>query len=159
MSALIVVAYPDKQQGDAFFTKLAQAQKEKIFDLEKAVLVTKENEQDITIHWDNALETQTDKLHVFWKLFVNNLLLYPMRFLNNSYNEKYILAMDSVGIPQSVIEEIEHKLAVGSSATFILIQENYLQTALNYLSDCGGKILSGSLWHTNEDMFQSALET
>jgi uncharacterized membrane protein len=158
MSNLIAVAYPDHETAEAVRRELIEATKEKLLQLDDAVIVT--HGEDGTIRLDQAISTTGAGAAggAVWGGLIGLLFLAPLFGMavgaaSGALGGK----MADVGVNDDFVKQLGEKLKPGTAALIALGQTDARDKVLDRVRSYGGEIIQTSLSEEEDARLRAAL--
>ena len=129
-----------------------------IFDLEDAVVATKDQAGKIKLHQAVNLTATGAVSGSFWGSLIGLMFLNPLLGLAMGAASGAVSgALTDVGINDKFMKDLAATLQPGSSALFVLARKATPDKVLEEIKGTGGTILQTSLSHDDEAKLQAAL--
>lgn len=160
MSELIVIAFDDETTGFELRAELVKMQKDYLIEMEDAVVVTREGEDDIKLHQAVNLTAAGAIGGGFWGTLVGLLFLNPLLGAAVGAGAGALAGrLTDIGINDDFMREVGHSLQPGGSAVFVLVRKMTADKVLERLKDfhARGRVLQTSLSHEDEQKLRDAV--
>jgi uncharacterized membrane protein len=158
MSDLIAIVYPTEAKAEEVRQRLFKLQKEYLITLSDAVIVTKNDNDQVKL---NQLVNTTATGAVsgsFWGLLIGVIFLNPILgvALGAASGALGGLLAD-YGINDAFMKDLGASLKPGNAALFVLVKNMTPDKVLREIQDAGGTVLKTSLDDTKEQQLRDAL--
>lgn len=160
MSELIVIAFDDATTGFELRAELVKMQKDYLIEMEDAVVVTREGEDDIKLHQAVNLTTAGALGGGFWGTLVGLLFLNPLLGAAVGAASGALAGkLSDIGINDGFMRDVGKSLQPGGSAVCVLVRKMTGDKVLERLADfhARGRVLKTSLPHENEQKLREAI--
>lgn len=160
MSDLIVIAFDDATSGFELRAELVKLQKDYLIEMEDAVVVTRDAEDDIKLHQAVNLTAAGAIGGGFWGTLVGMLFLNPLiGAAVGAASGALAGRLSDVGINDDFMRQVGHSVPPGGSAVCVLLRKVTADKVLERLSDfhARGRVLQTSLSNENEEKLREAL--
>lgn len=160
MSELIVIAFDNEAAGFELRAELVKMQKDYLIEIEDAVVVTRQGEDDIKLHQAVNLTAAGAIGGGFWGsliglIFLNPLLGAAVGAASGALAGRFT----DIGINDDFMREAAQAVPPGGSAVFVLVRKMTADKVLDRLKDLhkGGRVLQTSLSKEDEDKLRAAI--
>lgn len=160
MSDLIVIAFDDETTGFEMRAELVKLQKDYLIEMEDAVVVTREGEDDIKLHQALNLTAAGAVGGGFWGSLIGLLFLNPLLGAAVGAGAGALAGrFTDIGINDDFMREVGRSLQPGGSAVFVLIRKMTGDKVLERLESFHrkGRVLQTSLSNADEEKLRNAL--
>jgi uncharacterized membrane protein len=158
MSDLVAIAYDNPQTAQEVRDALADLSKEKLIELDDAVVVTRDEEGKVRLH--QAVNTVATGAAggALWGSLIGLIFLMPlMGAVFGAAGGALGGSMTDSGIDDTFMKELGQKLTPGTSALFLLIRKSTPDKLLPRIEHFGGHVIQTSLGNEDEQRLRTAL--
>jgi uncharacterized membrane protein len=158
MSTLIAIAYENEATANEVRSTLADAMKEKIIQLDDAVVVTRDGDGKIKLH--QAVNTTATGAAggALWGGLIGLLFLAPLLGMAvGAASGAAAGALSDAGVDDNFVKELGAKLEPGNAALILLVRSATPDKVLPRIQQYGGHVLQSSLSDEQEERLTSAL--
>ena len=160
MSTLVVVNYNDPFKAEEVRLNLRKLQREKLLDVEDAVVAVKDQKGKVKLHQAVNLTEPNAFSGGFWGTLIGLIFLSPvLGFAIGVSVGASSDALTEVGIDDHFMKELAATMIPRSSTLFVLVRKVTPDELLEELKGTGGRVLKTSLTHEDEAKLQAALST
>ena len=158
MSTLIAIAYPDMATAERVRSELIDATKQKLLELEDAVVIERRQDGGIELHQALHPARSGAKRGAAWGgmiglLFFAPLLGAALGAAGGGLGGK----LADVGVDDSLAEELGHRLQPGCAALIALGRAEDPERVLERIGPFGGQVVQTSLAGDDERRLRAAL--
>ncbi|MFD1881747.1 DUF1269 domain-containing protein [Paracoccus pacificus] len=160
MSELIAIAFDDEATAFELRAELVKLQKEYLIEMEDAVVVTRDSQDDIKLHQAVNLTAAGALGGTFWGTLVGLLFLNPLIGAAVGAASGAIAGrFTDIGINDDFMREVGQSLKPGGSALFVLVRKMTADKVLEKLQGLHkhGRVLRTSLSNEAEEKLREAL--
>lgn len=160
MSDLIVIAFDDEPTGFEMRAELVKMQKEYLIEMQDAVVVTRESEDDIKLHQAVNLTAAGAIGGGFWGTLIGLVFLNPLLGAAVGAASGALAGrFTDIGIDDNFMREVGRSLQPGGSAVFVLVRKMTGDKVLERLEHLHkrGRVLQTSLSHEAENRLREAM--
>ena len=159
MSALVAIAYPDRNTAETVRQELMQATKEHLVQLEDAVVVVHEPDGKIKLQQAMSPAGAGAAGGAVWGGLIGLLFLAPLLGMAFGAASGAIAGkMADVGVNDDFMKQLGAKMPPGGAALIALGQTNARDKLLERITPYGGHVIQTSLSTEDEERLRSALE-
>ena len=158
MSALVAIAYPDRQTAEEVRQELIQATKEHLVQLEDAVVVECQADGKIKLHQAMSTTGAGALGGAAWGGLIGLLFLAPLLGMAvGAASGAAAGKMTDAGVNDAFVRELGAKLEPGMAALVALGSTNARDKLIARLSPFGGDLVQTSLSTEDEEQLRAAL--
>jgi uncharacterized membrane protein len=158
MSTLIAVAYPDRDTAEAVRRELIEATKERILDLEDAVVVVHDPDGKIRLHQAVSTTGAGAAGGALWGGLIGLLFLAPVVGMAiGAASGAAAGKVSDVGINDDFLKTLGAKLTPGSAALIALGSSQARDKVIERVRPYGGEIIQSNLGEEQEAHLREAL--
>ncbi|MEY9872206.1 putative membrane protein [Streptacidiphilus sp. MAP12-33] len=160
MSNLIAVAYPDVATAEQVRAKLVELQKQKLINIEDAVVVERRPDGKVKLHQAMSTVGAGAAGGALWGGLIG--LLFFMPFLGMAVGGATGAAVGSAndfGVDDDFMRKVGAGLTPGAAAVFALVSDAVTEKVLPELAPFGGQIIQTSLSEADEEHLREAVAT
>ncbi|MGZ4171302.1 MAG: DUF1269 domain-containing protein [Solirubrobacteraceae bacterium] len=158
MSALVAIAYPDRQTAEEVRQELIQATKEHLVQLEDAVVVECQADGKIKLHQAMSTAGAGAIGGAAWGGLIGLLFLAPLLGMAvGAASGAAAGKMTDAGVNDAFVRELGAKLEPGMAALVALGSTNARDKLIARLSPFGGDLVQTSLSTEDEEQLRAAL--
>ena len=158
MSKLIAIAYPDAATAEKVRTELVQATKEKLVDLQDAVVVEHQRDGKIKLHQAISTTGTGATSGALWGGLIGLIFLAPLVGMAVGAASGAIAGKATdIGVNDDFMRELGTRLAPGAAALIALGDSDAPDKVLERLRPYGGDVIQTSLSNEQEERLRSAL--
>lgn len=158
MSALVAIAYPDRQTAEEVRQELIQATKEHLVQLEDAVVVECQADGKIKLHQAMSTAGAGALGGAAWGGLIGLLFLAPLLGMAvGAASGAAAGKMTDAGVNDAFVRELGAKLEPGMAALVALGSTNARDKLIARLSPFGGDLVQTSLSTEDEEQLRAAL--
>ena len=158
MSTLIAIAYPDAQTAEEVRGVLIQATKEKLVDLQDAVVVEHRSDGKIKLHQAISTTGAGAAGGARWGGLIGLLFLAPLFGMAIGAASGAVAGkVTDAGVNDDFMKQLGAKMAPGTAALIALGSSNAPDKLLERLQPYGGDVIQTSLDHEQEERLRSSL--
>ena len=146
MSNLFAIAYPDVATAQTVRSEALALQKQKLVDLEDAVVVERREDGRIKLHQAVSTVGAGAASGALWGGVIG--LLFFMPFLGAAVGGATgaaVGAATDVGVDDDFMRQVGEKLQPGTAALFLLVRDATADKVVPALAQYGGEIIQTSL--------------
>lgn len=146
MSNLFAIAYPDLTTAEQVRSTLIGLQKQKLIDLEDAVVVERKQDGKIKLHQAVSTTGAGAASGALWGGVIG--LLFFMPFLGAAIGGATgaaVGAATDVGVDDNFMRQVGEHLKPGSAAVFLLVRKATADKVIPAVAQYGGQIIQTSL--------------
>jgi uncharacterized membrane protein len=159
MSALIAVAYPDRETAEKVRQELVQATKEHLVQLEDAVVVEHLPDGKIKLHQAMSTTGVGAAGGAMWGGLIGLLFLAPLLGMAVGAASGAVAGkMSDAGVNDNFMKELGAKLEPGGAALIALGQSEARDKLVERIAPYGGHVIQTSLSTEDEERLRSVLE-
>ncbi len=158
MSDLVAIAYDDPQTAEQVRDTLADLTKEKLVELDDAVVVTRDEGGKVRLHQAVHPVATGAAGGALWGSLIGLIFLMPlMGAVFGAAGGALGGSMTDSGIDDDFMKELGEKLTPGTSALFLLIRKSTPDKLLPRIEHFGGHVIRTSLNDEDEQRLRTAL--
>ena len=158
MSTLIAIGYPDANTAEEVRGVLVQATKEKLVDLQDAVVVEHRSDGKIKLHQAISTTGAGAAGGALWGGLIGLLFLAPLFGMAIGAASGAVAGkVTDAGVNDDFMKQLGAKLAPGGAALIALGSSNAPDKLLERLQPYGGDVIQTSLDHEQEERLRSSL--
>ena len=158
MSTLVAIAYPDAATAEKVRAEMVQATKEKILDLQDAVVVEHRPDGKIKLHQAVSTTGAGAAGGALWGGLIGLLFLAPLFGMAVGAATGAVAGkVTDVGVNDDFMRQLGDKLEPGSAALIALGSSQAPEKLLERLRPYGGDVLQSSLDTEQEERLRSSL--
>jgi uncharacterized membrane protein len=158
MSNLIAVAYPDAATAEEVRGELFEAMKERLVELEDAVIVARDDDGKVKLHQAVSTAAAGASGGAVWGGLIGLLFLSPLLGMAiGAAAGGASGAMADVGVDDKFMKDLGQKLEPGGAALIVLVRSSTPDKLLPRVSQYGGHVLQSSLSDDAEAELEAAL--
>jgi len=158
MSDLVAIAYNDEQTAESVRSTLADLTKEKIVELDDAVVVTRDKDVKVSLHQTFHPVSTAAAGGALWGSLIGLIFLMPlMGLVIGAASGALGGAITDVGVNDNFMKELGQKLTPGTSALILLIRKSTPDKMLPRIEHFGGHVIQTSLSDEEEQQLRNAL--
>ncbi len=158
MSDLVAIAYDDQQTAEQVRHTLADLAKERLIELDDAVVLTCDDEGKVRLHQAANPVATGAAGGALWGSLIGLIFLMPlMGAVFGAVGGALGGSMTDSGIDDNFMKELGQKLTPGTSALFLLIRKSTPDKLLPRIEHFGGHVIQTSLSDEDEQRLRAAL--
>jgi uncharacterized membrane protein len=158
MSTLIAIAYPDAETAEKVRGELVQATKEKLVELQDAVVVEHQADGKIKLHQAVSTTGAGAAGGAMWGGLIGLLFLAPLFGMAVGAASGALAGKATdVGVNDDFLKQLGDKLEPGAAALIALGSSGAPDKVLERLRPYGGDVLQTSLDNEREELLRSTL--
>jgi len=158
MSTLIAIAYPNAETAEQVRAEMIQATKEKILELQDAVVVEHQADGKIKLHQAVSTTGAGAAGGALWGGLIGLLFLAPLFGMAIGAATGAVAGkVTDVGVNDDFLKQLGNKLEPGAAALIALGRSDAPDKVLDRLRPFGGEIIQTSLDKDEEDRLKSSL--
>ena len=158
MSTLIAIGYPDANTAEEVRGVLVQATKEKLVDLQDAVVVEHRSDGKIKLHQAISTTGAGAAGGALWGGLIGLLFLAPLFGMAIGAASGAVAGkVTDAGVNDDFMKQLGEKMAPGTAALIALGSSNAPDKLLERLQPYGGDVIQTSLDHEQEERLRSSL--
>jgi len=158
MSDLVAIAYDDQQTAEKVRKTLGELSKEKVVELDDAVVVTRDANGKVALHQSIHPAGTGAAGGALWGSLIGLIFLMPlMGLVIGAAAGAAGGAVTDVGVNDNFMKELGEKLTPGTSALFLLISKSTPDKMLPRIEEFGGHVIQTSLSDEEEQRLRTAL--
>ena len=158
MSTLIAIGYPDAETAEEVRGVLVQATKEKLVDLQDAVVVEHRSDGKIKLHQAISTTGAGAAGGALWGGLIGLLFLAPLFGMAIGAASGAVAGkVTDAGVNDDFMKQLGAKMAPGTAALIALGSSNAPDKLLERLQPYGGDVIQTSLDHEQEERLRSSL--
>jgi len=158
MSTLIAIGYPDANTAEEVRGVLVQATKEKLVDLQDAVVVEHRSDGKIKLHQAISTTGAGAAGGALWGGLIGLLFLAPLFGMAIGAASGAVAGkVTDAGVNDDFMKQLGAKMAPGTAALIALGSSNAPDKLLERLQPYGGDVIQTSLDHEQEERLRSSL--
>ena len=158
MSTLIAIGYPDANTAEEVRGVLVQATKEKLVDLQDAVVVEHRSDGKIKLHQAISTTGAGAAGAALWGGLIGLLFLAPLFGMAIGAASGAVAGkVTDAGVNDDFMKQLGAKMAPGTAALIALGSSNAPDKLLERLQPYGGDLIQTSLDHEQEERLRSSL--
>ncbi len=158
MSTLIAIGYPDAETAEEVRGVLVQATKEKLVDLQDAVVVEHRADGKIKLHQAISTTGAGAAGGALWGGLIGLLFLAPLFGMAIGAASGAVAGkVTDAGVNDDFMKQLGAKMAPGSAALIALGSSNAPDKLLERLQPYGGDVIQTSLDNEQEERLRSSL--
>jgi uncharacterized membrane protein len=158
MSNLVAIAYPDANTAEEVRTTLAQMMKERLIEMDDAVVVTRDDDGKVKLHQAASTGAAGAAGGALWGGLIGLLFLSPL--LGAAIGAAAggaTGALADVGVDDNFMKELGAKLTPGTAALIVLVRKSTPDKVVPRIAHYGGHVIQSSLSHEAEASLDEAL--
>ena len=160
MCTLIAIAYPDAATAEEVRGVLVQATKERLLDLQDAVVVEHRADGKIKLHQAVSTTGAGAAGGALWGGLIGLLFLAPLVGMAVGAASGAVAGkMTDAGVNDDFMKQLGARLEPGAAALIALGSSNAPDKLLERLQPYGGDVIQTSLSHEEEERLRSSLGT
>jgi uncharacterized membrane protein len=160
MSTLIAIGYPNAETAEEVRGVLVQATKEKLVDLQDAVVVEHRSDGKIKLHQAISTTGAGAAGGALWGGLIGLLFLAPLFGMAIGAASGAVAGkVTDAGVNDDFMKQLGAKMAPGTAALIALGSSNAPDKLLERLQPYGGDVIQTSLDHEQEERLRSSLGT
>ena len=160
MSALVVIGYPDEQAAFAVREKLGELSKQKLLELEDAVVVVRDKSGKAKIKQAQGMTGIGALGGSFWGLLIGCLFFMPwLGMAVGAISGAISGHFTDIGIDDKFIKQVTDTIEPGHSAIFMLVRDATVDRVLEELKKFGGTVMRTNLSAEQETSLKEAFAT
>lgn len=159
MSTLIAVAYPDVPTAEKVRALLGDLQKQKLIQLEDAVVVERKQDGKVKLHQAVSTTGAAAAGGALWGGLIG--LLFFMPFLGAAIGGATgaaVGASQDFGVDDSFMRDVGQHLTPGAAALFVLVQNAVQEKVIPQIAPFGGRLIQSSLSEEAETHLREAVK-
>ena len=158
MNHLIAVAYPDVATAEQVRGELVQATKERLMQLEDAVIVEHRQDGKIKLHQAMSTAGAGAAGGAMWGGLIGLIFLAPLVGMAiGAASGAAAGAMSDVGVDNTFMKDLGARLAPGGAALILLGRAEARDKVLERVTPYGGEVIQTSLSRDDEENLRAAL--
>jgi uncharacterized membrane protein len=158
MSTLIAIAYPDAETAEKVRAELVQATKEKIVELQDAVVVEHQADGKIKLHQAVSTTGAGAAGGAMWGGLIGLLFLAPLFGMAVGAASGAIAGKATdVGVDDNFMKQLGEKLEPGAAALIALGRSEARDKLLDRIKPYGGDVIQTSLDSEDEERLRLTL--
>ena len=158
MSTLIAIGYPNAETAEEVRGVLVQATKEKLVDLQDAVVVEHRSDGKIKLHQAISTTGAGAAGGALWGGLIGLLFLAPLFGMAIGAASGAVAGkVTDAGVNDDFMKQLGEKMAPGTAALIALGSSNAPDKMLERLQPYGGDVIQTSLDHEQEERLRSSL--
>jgi uncharacterized membrane protein len=158
MSTLIAIAYPDAETAEKVRGELVQATKEKLVELQDAVVVEHQADGKIKLHQAVSTTGAGAAGGAMWGGLIGLLFLAPLFGMAVGAATGALAGKATdVGVNDDFLKQLGDKLEPGAAALIALGSSGAPDKVLERLRPYGGDVIQTSLDNEREELLRSTL--
>ncbi len=159
MSDLIVIGFNDESTAFAMRAELVKMQKEYLIEMEDAVVVTKDEKDQVKLHQAVNLTASGAVGGSFWGLLIGALFLNPLAGAAVGAGAGALSGkLTDIGINDKFMKDLGETFTPNTSALFVLVRKSTPDKVLEGLKGFKGKIIQTSLTKDKEEELRKFLQ-
>jgi uncharacterized membrane protein len=159
LSTLIAVAYPDVPTAEKVRALLGDLQKQKLIQLEDAVVVERKQDGKVKLHQAVSTTGAAAAGGALWGGLIG--LLFFMPFLGAAIGGATgaaVGASQDFGVDDSFMRDVGQHLTPGAAALFVLVQNAVQEKVIPQIAPFGGRLIQSSLSEEAETHLREAVK-
>ena len=158
MNHLIAVAYPDVATAEQVRGELVQATKERLMQLEDAVVVEHRDDGKIKLHQAVSPGSAGAAGGALWGGLIGLIFLAPLVGMAiGAASGAAAGAMSDVGVDNTFMKDLGARLEPGGAALILLGRAEARDKVLERVTPYGGEVIQTSLSRDDEENLRAAL--
>ena len=158
MSTLIAIGYPSAETAEEVRGVLVQATKEKLVDLQDAVVVEHRSDGKIKLHQAISTTGAGAAGGALWGGLIGLLFLAPLFGMAIGAASGAVAGkVTDAGVNDDFLKQLGERLEPGGAALIALGSSNAPDKLLERLAPYGGDVIQTSLDHEQEERLRSSL--
>jgi len=158
MSDLVAIAYEDQQTAEQVRRTLADLSREKLIELDDAVVVTRDEKGKVRLHQAVDPVGAGAAGGALWGGLIGLIFLMPlMGVVVGAAGGALAGSLTDTGVDDNFMKELGQKLTPGTSALFLLIRKSTPDKLLPRIEHFGGHVIQTSLSDEDEQRLRAAL--
>src|SRR5215208_7977820 len=159
MSTLIAIGYPDAQTAEEVRGVLIQATKERILDLQDAVVVEHQSDGKIRLHQAVSTAGAGAAGGALWGGLIGLLFLAPLLGMAvGAASGGLAGSVADVGVDDNFMKDLGTKLETGTAALIVLVRSSTADKVLPRIQEFGGHVIQSSLSTEREEELTAAIQ-
>jgi uncharacterized membrane protein len=157
VSDLVAIAYPDVSTARRVATRVGEAQKAHLIELDDMTVVEKRDDGKIKLHQPSLAGTGAAG-GALWGGLIGLIFFMPLlgMAIGGATGAAAGAATD-VGVDDNFMKDLGAKLQPGGAAVFVLVRQSTPDKVLPRISQYGGDVIHSSLSQDAEETLQEAL--
>jgi uncharacterized membrane protein len=159
VSNLIAVSYPDVATAEKVRGLLADLQKQKLIQVEDAVVVERREDGKVKLHQAVSTTGAGAAGGALWGGLIG--LLFFMPFLGAAVGAATGAAVGSAqdfGVDDNFMRQVGQKLTPGAAALFVLVKDSVPEKVIPQVAPFGGQLIQTSLSTEDETHLREAVQ-
>ena len=158
MNHLIAVAYPDVATAEQVRAELVQATKERLMQLEDAVVVEQRPDGKIKLHQATSTAGAGAAGGALWGGLIGLIFLVPLFGMAiGAATGAAAGAVTDVGVDNNFMKELGARMQPGTAALVVLGRAEARDKVLERVAPYGGEVVQTSLSRDEEENLRAAL--
>ncbi len=158
MSDLVAIAYDDQETAENVRRTLVDLSKEKVIELDDAVVVTRDEKGKVRLHQAINPVGAGAAGGALWGSLIGLIFLMPlMGFAIGAASGALAGSLTDSGVDDTFMKDVGQRLTPGTSALFLLIRKSTPDKLLPRIEHFGGHVIQTSLSDEEEQRLRSAL--
>jgi uncharacterized membrane protein len=158
MSTLIAIAYPDAETAEKVRGELVQATKEKLLELQDAVVVEHQADGKIKLHQAVSTTGAGAAGGAMWGGLIGLLFLAPLFGMAVGAATGALVGKGTdVGVNDDFMKQLGDRVKPGGAALIALGRSDAPDKLLDRIRPYGGELVQTSLSHEEEERLRSSL--
>lgn len=159
MSNLIAVAYPDVATAQKVRAELVDLQKQKVLQLEDAVVVERRQDGSIKLHQAYSTVGAGAAGGALWGGLIGLLFLNPLLGAAvGGATGAAVGATQDIGVDDDFMRRVGEGLVPGAAALFVLVAQAVPEKVLPQVAPYGGQLIQSSLSAEAEERLREAVQ-
>ena len=158
MSDLVAIAYDDQETAENVRKTLVDLSKEKVIELDDAVVVTRDEKGKVRLHQAINPVGAGAAGGALWGSLIGLVFLMPLMGLAiGAASGALAGSLTDSGVDDRFMKDVGQRLTPGTSALFLLIRKSTPDKLLPRIEHFGGHVIQTSLSDEEEQRLRAAL--
>ncbi len=158
MSSLVAIAYPDAEIAERVRTELIRLTKERLLQLEDAVVVEHRADGKIKLHQAMSPAGAGAAGGALWGGLIGLLFLAPLLGMAIGAASGGLAGkLTDVGVDDDFVKQLGSKIPAGGAALIMLGRSDTPDRVIERVREFGGEVIQTSLSSEQEERLRSAL--
>ena len=158
MSDLVAIAYDDQETAENVRKTLVDLSKEKVIELDDAVVVTRDEKGKVRLHQAINPVGAGAAGGALWGSLIGLIFLMPLMGLAiGAASGALAGSLTDTGVDDTFMKDVGQRLTPGTSALFLLVRKSTPDKLLPRIEHFGGHVIQTSLSDEEEQRLRAAL--
>ena len=158
MSDLVAIAYDDEETAENVRKTLVDLSKEKVIELDDAVVVTRDEKGKVRLHQAINPVGAGAAGGALWGSLIGLIFLMPLMGLAiGAASGALAGSLTDTGVDDTFMKDVGQRLTPGTSALFLLVRKSTPDKLLPRIEHFGGHVIQTSLSDEEEQRLRAAL--